>query len=846
MSIVELIQRGDLVAIQKSVLPTSINQLDHNGNSLLGTASINDNAAVIELLLKIGADVNLKNTDGKSPMSIASRHGNFQAMRALGTQKWDVSEQGYGVLLDCVQYNNSEIIEWLYHQGITQSLFDDAEKLPIVQAIYYGQLNIVKKLVELGFDVNQFESCGNKNSPLMMATYWEKVDIIQYLLGIPQLNLDSQRQGHQSLMVAIDRKNHSIVHRLLEAGINPNDYDPDIDFVPMVQAGYAGIPDIAKELIKYGAKIDAIDRRNESALTLASYWGYHELVRYLLSENIDLTSHNQGKVSLLKAIDQDNHRIVKYLLEAGQNANSEDPEVDKVPIIVASYKDNEKIIKSLLEYGADINAIGPDSSTSLTTSAYWGHEKALDCLLEHGVALEKGKKQGFRALITSIDRGYYRITRKLLKAGVNPGDYDPEIDHVPMVSAGNNGTVKTLEILVEFNHDINSVRHDNHTALTIASYWNHEAAVIAIIEANVAMEKHRQGWRALIIAIERGYHRIVRLLLKAGVDASSFDAEVDKIPFIVAACEGNVETLKILIGAGYDPNINGANNENPLSSAVFWDHYDATKYLIESTSLGKNGKMIEIAIGVAEKRSHSRIAALLSEFLQNMESSVLDNIFACIKTGDISVVNNYILANPESVFLRLQPTDQTPLMLASIENQPAIVESLLDHGAHIDASDNERQTSLILATRLGHQEVVRILLQRGANPNLTMGPQNRTSLMIAIENEQNEIFNMLIQHEANHGYPDLRLRTPLMYAAEQGRDHMLQTLIEKGARIQDRDGEDSSAVMLASYKEHQKTAQILLESGATIETRDLNKMSGIEWSTALIKQFARKSLASFF
>ena len=64
---------------------------------------------------------------------------------------------------------------------------------------------------------------------------------------------------------------------------------------------------------------------------------------------------------------------------------------------------------------------------------------------------------------------------------------------------------------------------------------------------------------------------------------------------------------------------------------------------------------------------------------------------------------------------------------------------LLDHGADIDAIDDEfRSTPLGIAARWGTRDVVRLLLERGANPNASGAPW-ATPLAWAVKKSHSDI-----------------------------------------------------------------------------------------------------------
>ncbi|KAM3509505.1 hypothetical protein MY10362_000585 [Beauveria mimosiformis] len=63
----------------------------------------------------------------------------------------------------------------------------------------------------------------------------------------------------------------------------------------------------------------------------------------------------------------------------------------------------------------------------------------------------------------------------------------------------------------------------------------------------------------------------------------------------------------------------------------------------------------------------------------------------------------------------------TSLMLAELQagkGQEVMVKFLLDNSAHIDAKDEDNRTPLSRATKEGHEDVAKLLLNNGANADL--------------------------------------------------------------------------------------------------------------------------------
>ena len=161
---------------------------------------------------------------------------------------------------------------------------------------------------------------------------------------------------------------------------------------------------------------------------------------------------------------------------------------------------------------------------------------------------------------------------------------------------------------------------------------------------------------------------------------------------------------------------------------------------------------------------------------------------------------------------------QRALFLAVRSGHERVVRLLLDHGAEGDGRDEEGLTPLMVSARLGHVEVVSVLVERqGAGLEMS-DSQGQTALHHAVVNSQSNTARRLLEAGA-------RLHTSLLELSLLQEDlEMLETLLECGAESAD------SLLELAMELDQPAALTLLLEKGPGLS------VSGQTWALARDKQ----------
>lgn len=122
----------------------------------------------------------------------------------------------------------------------------------------------------------------------------------------------------------------------------------------------------------------------------------------------------------------------------------------------------------------------------------------------------------------------------------------------------------------------------------------------------------------------------------------------------------------------------------------------------------------------------------------------------------------------------------TALMGASAGGFEDIVKLLLLRGADGDLRSESGSTALMFAARNGHEDVVRALLKDDAEPNGGDADGN-SALMYAVRGGHADVVRLLLAGGANANAPDPMGRTPLMVAQEMAQRDMVVLLTPFGS-----------------------------------------------------------------
>ena len=157
-----------------------------------------------------------------------------------------------------------------------------------------------------------------------------------------------------------------------------------------------------------------------------------------------------------------------------------------------------------------------------------------------------------------------------------------------------------------------------------------------------------------------------------------------------------------------------------------------------------------------------------------------------------------------------------------------------DDARDINTRDESDWTPLIWASKKGHVDTARLLLEKGARADFVDDRyKKRSPLMYASDEGHLAIVELLTNppYSVPIDVADKYGRTAFMLAAEQGRNDVVKKFLDLGIDINQTDKANGTALILAVIDGRDETVELLLERGADITIKSEGEKG--EYGTAL-------------
>jgi ankyrin repeat protein len=455
-------------------------------------------------------------------------------------------------------------------------------------------------------------------------------------------------------------------------------------------------------------------------------------------------------------------------------------------LLEAVQKGDREAVLSLVEQRADVNGSQADGETALHWAAYQDDLETVELLIDAGANLDAANDYGVTPLALACTNRSVPIIRMLLDAGANPNAAQSTGETVLMTCA-RTGNLAAVSLLLRRGADPNGRETRwEQTALMWALGSGHSQVAWTLVEHGAQIKaRSRGGFMPLLFAVQQGDLDSVRILLGKGADLNYATKEHGNA-LTVASASGHEPLALYLLEEGADPN-------RPDGNGVTALHYTMAQGLSLINSLNYDD-----AYRVVPPNMPELARALLA---QGADPNA--RIITALRLG------------PDDPSTGMGMEDATPFFLAALGGDAEMLRVLAKHGADHRLNAKGNTTTLMAAAgvargvtsgtikkRLGApEEAVKVVLELGADVH-AISDKGQTALHAAAFAGEDEVIQYLVEHGAEVEVEDNTGQTP--WSMAEGISPVL------GSR--------------GSYGSHKSTTDLLLKLGAKPRSREEMKI----------------------
>lgn len=644
----------------KKININAINSKFSRSSTPLKYAVLRNHRKIVEELVNAGADPNIADSNGFTPLMWAIRKEGVDvkivehllSSKNIDLNKPNPKQKNLTALHYAASKGNERVLELLINKG-AKPIKDSGGNYPqassesvklflekklkettkvseksfgslLVEAIKQGKLEKVKKMIK------QFASKKNYNEILgntvELAGIFGQIDILRFFIKkIPQEN--------RVMLVeeAVEKGLLKQTKQLIEVAFE--DVEEHLgDFV--IFAAQRGHLDILRFLIDKSAKLKLKKGKPNALHVVTNYKPKNkfEIVKLLVQHGISPDAG--GYIYFPLTLAYDDIDLMELLLEKGANPSVSAKPRDEGNLINYARKEKKIDIVKLLEEAQKKYDLGAQLFKAIGNNDL----AKVNQLISKGANLNvRGKPRGYSIdtpLTYAITEKKTGIAKALIKKGADvmiPGFFKRTPLQIAIKYTDLNfvkffiDQVKDKVNLKDFiNQSLCSAMHLEGPPLHYAIETGKLAMVKLLVENGARVNQKNNddvGGTPLHSAVEGGQEKIISFLvaeaLKKGISLNSFVDEDGETPLHYAVGDGKKEIVELLIKHGADPKVADKYGKTPLSEAQKKGNAEIIKILSPAVKIEKkpSTKEIDQLKNVLEqlKRKLTELVGMLSK-----------------------------------------------------------------------------------------------------------------------------------------------------------------------------------------------------------------------------------------
>ncbi|MCW8983623.1 MAG: ankyrin repeat domain-containing protein [Gammaproteobacteria bacterium] len=415
--------------------------------------------------------------------------------------------------------------------------------------------------------------------------------------------------GQNALHVAVKSQNIEMISFLLQQNADPNITTKYGEY-PVVMASKTGNKKAVKLLLDAGADASQLQNNRHSPLYEAAGIGNMDIINLLLARGAKLEL--DGKSPLTIAAANGHAEVVQILIAKGLNIEEAGPS----SLVSAAEKGHVEIVKILLAANINPNKPSKEGEFAIVSAGDQDNPEVAMLLLAAGADIHQANSTKSRALYKAATNGYAKMIDFLVAAG-SEVDFYAYNGWTPLTAAANNGHADAVKSLLAAGADPDFTNSDGISAIYTAAKTKTETKeVIKYLiasGANLNKQQDKYDWTAVHVASSKAYKATLKQLLSAGADPDVEDVDGDTALHL-AASEGRYTIVEVLLQYGASPNSRNAKGQTPGDKASGYRKTSATiaaygGRTVKKKSSGSSFGKIFATVAIAGLASNANISA---------------------------------------------------------------------------------------------------------------------------------------------------------------------------------------------------------------------------------------------
>jgi len=324
----------------------------------------------------------------------------------------------------------------------------------------------------------------------------------------------------------------------------------------VAEAAMNGDTTTLRTLIKQGADVNSAQADGTTALHWAALKGNVELARMLLYAGASPRSTTRlgGYTPLLMASRNGDAAMIDALLAGGADANDRTT-TGATPLMFAAASGQVDAVKALLDKGADVNAKeNAKGETALTFAAAYGRADVIRLLAARGANVQVTTKVVDLAAYTKEEQEKFAAFAAT-GAPPNQASQGSQGSRGSQGSQGSQGSRGSAPATANGRGGRGAAAASQRAGIDRQYLYNELVGA-------------QGGLTPLLLAARQGQLESVKALLEAGADVNQVSAGDKTSPILIATINGRFDVAKYLLEHGANPKLAADNGATPLYAAI--------------------------------------------------------------------------------------------------------------------------------------------------------------------------------------------------------------------------------------------------------------------------------------